>query len=79
MLLYACCLPASRPTLLLYACCLPHDLPRHATEDSVREQIRFSEVARRLKLNRRYIEDKVGCPIKYVSVGAERDAYIYRP
>ena len=24
----------------------------------------------------RYIEDKVGCPIKYVSVGAERDAYI---
>jgi adenylosuccinate synthase len=24
----------------------------------------------------RYIEEKVGCPIKYVSVGAERDAYI---
>ena len=24
----------------------------------------------------KYIEDAVGCPIEYVSVGAERDAYI---
>ena len=36
----------------------------------------FDELPEKAKAYVEYIEDAVGCPIEYVSVGAERDAYI---
>lgn len=37
---------------------------------------RFSELPENAQRYVRYLETSVGCPVKYVSVGAEREQYI---
>ena len=41
-----------------------------------RDDVSFDELPENAQKYVRYIEKEMGCPIEYVSVGAERDAYI---